>query len=1080
MISLVLAMVWTRRGQAVTLALLAMLAVSCAVAAPAYLIAAERATADGQIATASTSELSLVARRSHDIREEPPGSGGPIKFPDVGRVLLNLDGFTYYHSAEVSTIGLEKTNLYPSHLVFRQEICAHVQIVAGRCVAAEGDVLLGEKTAERLGLAAGDPIVMRAARQDDTSQPIIWYPDAPAKTFTVAGTYRPIDPTGAYWGLHGYFVAGPDIGAGEPVFTNAVTLDTMSRTVTVMAIDGVARPGTLDIDRLDELRADLAELNRTASQIEGSLIFDSGIPRLLDRIDEGRAAARLLVPVVAVPLVLLACFTIYLTVGYGAQGRQSELAVVALRGARWWTRWWLATGESLTAVLAGAVVGCLTGQLLVNVVTAVLFPGVGADPAFTSLEYAPVAAIAALVAAVVAQRRQLVSPVAGLLRRAPAADRRRLAATEAVVAVLAVVAGVQFALSDGELTGIGLFAPALLILALALLTARALLPLVNTYAGRALRRGRLGVALAGMQLSRRPGAGQLFALLVAAAAVAGYSASAVDTAAGGRGVQAHLGTGADRVLTVESTTRQRLLDVVRAVDPQKAFAMAVVTLPGGGTSTVPGLAVDTERLAAVAAWPAGAPAPAEVNRLLHPPAPEPVKFAGEEISVEADSSARSLRLAVSLTSTSGLGNAIVELGDLRQGVHTYREDVPMCERGCRLNGIRISGAGTAADITGRVVIRELNTAAPAPLTDPARWRGSEQVRLSAAAEGLQADVTVSASVAESGWIQPVTSPVPVPMAWAGKVPLDGAINGLSFDSVPAAAAAEMPAIPGLGRQSIMIDLEYADLLAVDVKQVSEPQVWLSAAAPADAVERLQAQGLRVVSDVSAAQVRENLDRQGPAVALWFYLLSAGLAVLLGAGALALTVAVDRVRRTEDLTALRNQGLRSRPAGQATLWTYPVLVAIATVVGLLVAMAVWWMTGWALPLAGLAPPDLPLPVWPRVSVVCAAGGVVLAVQLFVAVLGGRDLRRRVESRRVPNGSDPNGRASNGRASNGRGSDGRGSDDRGLNGRGSDGRSGGNGRVGQSLGGDGRGGGGRGGGGRDAHDRVEDRGTGTDER
>ncbi|MEU8661499.1 FtsX-like permease family protein [Actinoplanes philippinensis] len=538
MISLVLAMVWNRRGQAVTLALLAMLAVASAVAAPAYLIAAERAVAAGQIATAPTSELTLVARRTSDSLQEPSRSVG-IKFPDVGRVLLlGLSGFTFYHSAEVPTVGLLPTRDVPTRFVFRQDLCAHLQLTAGRCLAGEGDVLIGEKTAQQRDLTPGDTFSLTAARSNGLARPPVWDPDGAPKKLTVAGIYRPTEPTSAYWGLHGYFVSGDGIGPGEPVFTTAGTLDTMQRTTTAMAIDGIAQPGTLDVDRLDQLRADMLRLDATAAELEDSLQFDSGIPHLLDRIDEGHAAARHLVPVLAVPLVLLACFTIYLTVGYGAEGRQSELAVVALRGARWWTRWWLATGESLVAVLAGAVAGCLAGQLLVNGVAAALFPGVGSAPAFTSLRYAPVAAAAALVAAVAAQRRQLISPVTRLLRRTPPADRRRLAAAEAVVVVLAIAAGSQYFLSAEPLVGVGLFAPALIVLALGLIAARLLLPLVNRYAVGALGRGRLGVALAGLQLSRRPGAGRLFALLVASVAVAGYAACTVDTAARGRDVEA--------------------------------------------------------------------------------------------------------------------------------------------------------------------------------------------------------------------------------------------------------------------------------------------------------------------------------------------------------------------------------------------------------------------------------------------------------------------------------------------------------------------------------------------------------------
>jgi putative ABC transport system permease protein len=998
MISLVLAMLWNRRGQAVTLALLAMLAVASAVAAPAYLIAAERAVADGQIATAPTSELTLAARRTSDSLQEASPSVG-IKFPDVGRVLLlGLGGFTFYHSAEVPTVGLEPSNDFATRLVFRQDLCAHVRLTAGRCLAGEGDVLVGEETARLRELSAGDTFSLTAARMNGLVRPPTWDPDGAPKKLTVAGIYRATDPADAYWGLHGYFVSGDGIGPGEPVFTTAGTLDTMQRTTTAQAIDGIAQPGTLDIDRLDQLRADMARLAATAAELEDSIQFDSGIPRLLDRIDEGRAAARLMIPVLAVPLVLLACFTIYLTVGYGAEGRQSELAVVALRGARWWTRWWLATGESLLAVLAGAVAGCLAGQLLVNGVAAILFPGVGTAPALTSLRYAPLAAAAALVAAVAAQRRQLTSPVTRLLRRTPPADRRRLAAAEALVAVLAIAAGVQYHLSGEPLTGLGLFAPALIVLALALAAARILLPLVNRYAVRALGRGRLGVALAGLQLSRRPGAGRLFALLVASVAVAGYAACTVDTAARGRDIEASLGTGAERVLVVQSVTRQGLLAGVRAVDPDGRFAMAAARIPGGST-TPPGLAVDSRALATVPAWASGAPSRDGLSDLLHPEQPPPpVVFADQDIAVELTAATTGVvQLAVSISAMDGPGVQVVELGDLKPGTHTYRENVVICENGCRLNAVRISGTGSTTEVTGDVVLRGMRTASPAPLTDPGRWRATPAARLSASPDGLRAEFKVTGAVADTAWIQPVTTPYPLPVAYAGKPPASGTIIDSGATTIPVTAAAALPAVPAIGRQGVIVDLEYSDLISVTPKLVSQPEVWLNAQAPADVIDRLAEQGLQVVSETSAAQVKAGLDRQGPAVALWFHLLAAVLAGLLGAGALALTVAVDRARRTEDLTALRTQGLRPRPAGLATLWTYPVLVTIATTVGLLIAAAVWRLTGWALPLAGLTPPDLPLPTWPRVTVLLAAAGAVLAVQFLVAWFSGRNLRRRIESR-----------------------------------------------------------------------------------
>ncbi|SNS29027.1 FtsX-like permease family protein [Actinoplanes regularis] len=975
MMTLVLAMVWHRRGQAVTLALLALLAVAAAVAAPAYLVAADRAVAAGQIATASTGELTLTVRATQDNQtREGPGDD----FADLGGTLIALPGFTYYYSAETPTVGLEKTDRYPSRLVFRQDVCAHVRIVAGRCLFGEGDALLGEQTAKRYGLAPGDDVTLSAATMDTSGGTPRFTAAGRPKTLIVAGVYRAVRPAETYWGRQGYFVGGPEIGSGEPVFTTAMTLPATDRTTTSMAIDGIAAPGTLDIGRLDALRTELNQLDRAAADLDQTLQIETDIPRLLDRIDEGRAAARLLVPVLAVPLVLLACFSIHLTVGYGTQGRQSELAVVALRGARWWSRWWLATGESLIAVLAGALLGCLAGQLLTNAVTAVRFPGVGQTADWSSLRYAPVAALIALLAAVAAQRRQLTRQVAGLLRRTTA-PAGRAPFGEAVLLVLALLAGGQLFLTHGSLTGIGLFAPAFVLLTLALLVSRALLPLLGRAAARALHRGRLGPALAGLQLTRRPGAARLFALLVAAAAVAGYAGCAVDTAVRGRDTQARLSAGAERVLTVEPVSGRQLLAAVRAADPERRWAMAAAQISSGGEHPVPGLAVDTERLARVAIWPAGAPSVTAVANRLRPERVTPTEVAGPALAADVTSSVGRLRLTVTVSSVAG--EAVADLGELRQGRSTYRTQPDVCRAGCRINSLEISATGRDR-VAGRLVLRGLGN----------QWLVSERGKLSEAPEGITLDVDLAPEYAETVRLRPAGVPDPLPVAYAGEAPV--AITGLADEPVPVAGVVALPAVPSLGRDAFLVDLGYVGLLGSGTGSVPRAQVWLSAAAPADAVERLTAEGLTFADDTGAAAIRARLDRQGPALSLGFYLLAAGLATLLGVGALVLTVTVDRGRRTEDLVALRAQGLRRGPAGQATFWTYPVLVTAAVVTGVLVALVGWWVTGWALPLAGVHPPDLPLPGSPRAGVLLWWTAAILLPYLLAAVLGGRDLRRRI--------------------------------------------------------------------------------------
>jgi hypothetical protein len=576
---------------------------------------------------------------------------------------------------------------------------------------------------------------------------------------------------------------------------------------------------------------------------------------------------------------------------------------------------------------------------------------------------------------------------------------------EVLIVLLAILATVQLVISDGALTGVGLLAPAFLMLAVAVLAARLLLPAVTRYAVRALDRGHLAAALAAFQLSRRPGAQRLFALLVASVAVAGYAACAIDVADGGRAVQSGLGVGAGRVLDVgNSVFRSQLLTAVRNVDPDGRYAMAVVRLPKLGPDEPPGLAVDSTRLAAVANWPSGdLPADRLASR-LHPEAAAPPVFTGSPITVEATGSGldeeRDLRLEAAVSSTAGAGDAIVQLGRLSNGRVRYQQRVAMCEKGCRLNGFQIVQAGTVNKVTGRLVIHSLNTTDPAgPLADPARWRMIRYGTVAADPAGLSITLNAPGGLLGGAWINPVDAPYPLPAAWAGAAPIAGSITGAGGGPVPVTPAGTLSAVPALGRHATLVDLEWADRLATDAGRALEPQVWLGPDAPADIVDRLSAQGLQITGDTRADQVGRQLDRQGPALSLWFYALAGVLAVLLGAGALVLAAAVDRARRVEDLSALRGQGLRRGPLGRATSWTYPVLVAIATVIGLVTALIAWLATGWALPLAGIEPPDLPLPAWPGALTVLGATVAVFLFLVIVAAGTGQNLRRRVTGKKI---------------------------------------------------------------------------------
>jgi putative ABC transport system permease protein len=222
----------------------------------------------------------------------------------------------------------------------------------------------------------------------------------------------------------------------------------------------------------------------------------------------------------------------------------------------------------------------------------------------------------------------------------------------------------------------------------------------------------------------------------------------------------------------------------------------------------------------------------------------------------------------------------------------------------------------------------------------------------------------------------------------------GTIEGLDARPVPVDVRLDLPAVPGAGSPAVLTDLTYADRLSTDGAVSGNGMVWLTDAAPDDIVDQLATHGLTVTGDVRATQVQARLEKEGPAIALWFYVIVAVLAAALAAGALILAATVDRDRRVEDLSALRAQGLTRAALRQATLWTYPVLIVVAVVAGLMVALLGWWLTGWALPLAGLEPPSLPLAGWPRVGSILLTAVAASAVLTGVAALTGRRTLRRI--------------------------------------------------------------------------------------
>ncbi len=953
MIGLVLSMLKARRGQAWTLALLAMFATAAAIAGPAYLGAVDRAVVSHEVAHATAAERSLSVATVLP----PQGIGGP-NYADALFALTNLDGFRSVYAESFVVLGLEAGVSSESQFDYRQGACEHLVIVAGRCLAGQGEVVIGADTARRRGLAPGSVVTLTYAEITDPNNPVYQPVGAPTQ-LTVVGTYQPRDPGELYWGGRGYFTADSAGRRAEPVFTGQVTLDGMDHQQQQVSIDAFADPQTLRPDRLDQVSAQLTDASGQLGDLRGDVQYNTEIPDLIARIHAGQHLAHQVVPVAAVPLVLLAWFVIFLAVGYAAEARRFELGLLALRGTRLPWRWWLAVGENVIPIVLGSAAGFLVGQVAVALLArARLGSGSTALVGTDGWRYAVLAGAGAVLCALLAQRRALATPVSALLRRVVRpAPAWQAVAVEALLVLLAVVAVAQLRTSGGQLTGLALLVPGLVMLAIALLAGRAVVPLAARYGRWALTRGRTGTGLAALQLARRPGAQRLLVLLTVAVALLTFAATATDVAAQARADEAQVAIGASRVLMVDNMTRAQLRQAVHAADPQGRWAMAVVVLGDSAPDEPPRLAVESDRLAAVTAWRAdfGPLSAAEVARRLHPPSPGAVVLTGSSFTLDASAEdfdpRNKLRLVVNLAPVGGSATVNADFGTLVAGRHAYTAAASDCAAGCRLISITLQqGAQGAYQV--RLTLHSLG-AAGGPL-DSARfgtvdsWVATSSTQLRGGPDGLAVALDNRSGLTAESRLKPKDAPYPLPVVSTEALPGNATLDGLGSAAVPARQAGRVRGLPGLGRYGTFVDLDYADRAADDSGYADSAQVWLGAAAPGNAVQLLADHGVVVREDRGAAQLRAALDGQGPALALWFHLLAAAFAVILATGGIALVAGVDRRRRTEDLAALRVQGLRRRVSGRAGLWGYLVVVLAALACGLVAAAVAWAVTGTDLP------------------------------------------------------------------------------------------------------------------------------------
>ncbi|HET8662551.1 MAG TPA: hypothetical protein VFM55_26715 [Micromonosporaceae bacterium] len=943
-----------RAGRSLVVLVLAAVATTAAVLAPAYGRAARQSVLTDGLAAAPANGTSLAVGATGTASGAPAAHGSTEdaraavsaaldRHPVLARLLGPPVGGVDAEAA------LGDREPLATRLAYRDGVCEHLTLVAGACPVDAGEVLVSERTAAAHELAVGQRVPVRVGDGAGRQQ----------RSFVVTGVYVPKDTAAAYWGRTAYFTGGTATEAGaervDAVFTTAEDDVRAGGSATVaLRLEYPLRTRDVHLDDLRQLGAELGSFGLALRAAD--LDLDQALTATLEDIDADQRAIGRTVPVIAVPLVLLCWFVLFLLVASLTEERGPEVALAELRGYPAGRSARFGLGEVLLLVVLAAPLGVLLGLGLVELTARLAF----AEGSHVELRWPVLAAAAGALAAaggaaLLAGRATLRQPVLQLLRRVPARSDWRAGVAEG--AVVALAGASLFAAAADRAAPLALLAPALLAVLAGVVAARLLGLWSRLRLALARRRGRVPALLSAAQLARRPAVQRVVVVVTVAVALLSFAATAWDVAATARRERADDTVGADRVYTVTAAHPQALADAVSQADP-RGRSMAVVrsSVPYGG-GRVELVGVQAQLLPAVARW-RGLDG-AGVQRMaaaLRPALPEPLQVR-DRIEVDADAGglgAVPVRLGA-VISAPGEPPRTVPLGLLGQGPRTYRGAAPECRTGCRLLGLALGrgvSGGTVYQVTLAVRgIRSGGADLDTRFADPQAWRpaaGEPPGRVTTR-PGAALSVSVTSDDQREVLIQYGDTPAILPAVLAGAAPADDPaaaefdFPGFAEQPQPFTVAASAVRLPRAGTHGLLFDLDYAVRVAEHTASLADStqlryEVWAGPDAPADLGARLSAEGLQVLRTESVAGVRDQLSRRAPALGLRLYLLAAAAAVALAVGVVVLTAYIGADGRLYELAALRVAGVRRTLLRRGLLQEYSALLGMPLAVGFAVGAA----------------------------------------------------------------------------------------------------------------------------------------------
>ncbi|MEU7674127.1 ABC transporter permease [Micromonospora taraxaci] len=929
-----------------------------------------------------------------------------------------------------------------ANLATLEDLAGHAELTAGawpRPGANPVEVSLPERVAGTLGLTVGERIPVRDRATERRGELVL------------AGTWRPRDPTDAYWLL------APGVGAGSAgsgTSYGPFTLDPADFVTTFpgsVSASWLAQPdlGGVDTADLPAVRKALTEATTAvpeAAQLGSSGQAATKMETLLDRIGRADLVGRSSLATPLLLILVLGGYALVLVAALLHEDRRPQTALLRARGAARRQLAGLAAREATLVVAPAAVLG----PLIAGEALRYIRPGGSASlytaGGNTTLVWAAAAATAAgcLVAMVLPTLRGAGTYVADMAARSRpnrSASVQR-ASVDLVLVALAVLAWVQLRRYASPLAGSGgqlgldpllVAAPTLGVLAGAVLALRVLPPLTR-FAERFVDRRPWTATMFGMwQAGRRPHAGPV---LLLALAVGGSTLawSLISTGERSQVEQAGYTVGADVRITeragVAPPNRAAQLATLPSVDRVLPAWRDEVRV---GRQNVPATVIGVD--------PANAPGTVRLaDRLTDGPASEQYqRMVGARAAaggVELPEGTRTITgtvrtpvgnayephqisVALLVTSTEGLAFRLPAVAAPSDGRATrFTVQLPdvggarLRVAGFEADGGRVAGDSYGLQVSDLKVVDAAGTARPADLTGEwaTTWARGPRLPVTVSGSGFVTTRPVERQPEWGRMDQESTRFVVVPAPKAA-VPVlmtpqvrealslrvgDTVDLTLSGATLPVHLVGELSAVPTTTAAGVLLDLPAAvdTLIRTDgtVRPVSE--WWIGATDPT-AVARAASElpGVTVLNREAVMEAAaDDPYWQGSRTGMLAAALGAVLLALVG---LMVDVWATARRRLGEFAVLHTLGATPRLMARALLAEQTFLAGIGVGVGLLLGAAVGATMA---PLVILTPAaGRPIPpatfVLPWVPIGLTAVGLLLAALAFSAFIA-TGIRQRV--------------------------------------------------------------------------------------